>query len=201
MASLAITDAWTGTSRAAAATRAARQPSDHARFEAEALPHVRALYGTACRLTGSSADAEDLVQDTLLRALRSFDHYELGTNARAWLYTILYRTRTDQLRRRGRRLACAPLPEDVRSTAPSQEAVVQGRSDLARALATLPEAFRKAVVLRDVEELSYDEIARHLGIPIGTVMSRIHRGRALLRQALGARPTASGAPGGSLARA
>jgi len=196
MASLAITQVWTGAAQGRAAVREARRPADPARFEAEALPHTRALYGTAYRLTGSAADAEDLVQDTLLRALRSFDHYQPGTNIRAWLYTILYRTRTDHLRRRGRRLDCAPLPEDVRSPAPSQEALVQGRRDLERALATLPEAFRTAVVLRDVEELSYDEIARALEIPIGTVMSRIHRGRALLRQALrGATATAPAAGG------
>jgi RNA polymerase sigma-70 factor (ECF subfamily) len=153
------------------------------RFEAEALPHFKALYGTAYRMTRSAADADDLVQDTYLRAYRAFDSYTPGTNIRAWLFTILHRARTDQLRRSLRRRETGELPEDARAVPPPQDALASGR-DVWRAVMELPEAFRTAVVLRDVEEFSYQEIAAIVEVPIGTVMSRIHRGRALLRQAL-----------------
>jgi len=152
-------------------------------FEAEALPHMRSLYGTAYRLTRNAHDAEDLVQETLLRAYRSFDRYTPGSNMRAWLYTILHRTRTDSLRRRGRSPETVVLAGDGPGVAGGQEGAATGH-DIARALEELPEVFRTAVVLRDVEEFSYQEIARIVETPIGTVMSRICRGRALLRQRL-----------------
>jgi RNA polymerase sigma-70 factor (ECF subfamily) len=155
------------------------------RFEREAIPHLRRLYGAAYRLTGNPADAEDLVQETLLRAFRGFDRFAAGTNLRGWLFTILYRVRTDALRRAGRAPRMEELDEDGPSVPPPQEALAGGGEDLERALASLPEPFRAAVVLRDVEELSYAEIAEALQVPMGTVMSRIHRGRALLRGALG----------------
>jgi RNA polymerase sigma-70 factor (ECF subfamily) len=154
------------------------------RFEAEALPYLKALYSTACRLTRNAHDAEDLVQETFLRAFRSFGSFESGTNVRAWLYTILHRTRIDGLRKSGRAPRSVELLEDTCSVAPAQEALACGQEDIERALASLPENFRAAVILRDVEDLSYEEIARALSVPIGTVMSRIHRGRALLRAAL-----------------
>jgi len=154
------------------------------RFESEALPHARSLYGTAYRMTRNAHDAEDLVQETLLRAHRAFDRYTPGTNIRAWLYTILHRVRTDALRRSGRRPLTVELDGDGPAVPPAQDALATGAEDLERALSRLPEAFRTAVILRDVEELSYQEIAETLDIPIGTVMSRIHRGRALLRNAL-----------------
>jgi RNA polymerase sigma-70 factor (ECF subfamily) len=143
------------------------------------------LYGTAYRLTRNAHDAEDLVQDTVLRAFRAFDRYTSGTNIRAWLYTILYRVRTDALRRMGRTPESLELPEEGPAVPPEQEALARGGDAIARALEDLPETFRAAVVLRDVEEFSYGEIARILDVPVGTVMSRIHRGRTLLRQALG----------------
>ena len=151
------------------------------RFEAEALPHLKALYGTAYRMTRNSHDAEDLVQETLLRAYRAFDGYTSGTNIRAWLHTILYRVRTDAFRRAGRAPRTVEMEGDGPAVPAPQEALAAGGEDLVRALDALPEAFRIAVVLRDVQELTYEEIAGVLGIPIGTVMSRIHRGRALLR--------------------
>jgi RNA polymerase sigma-70 factor (ECF subfamily) len=157
-------------------------------FEAEVLPQLRALFGMAYRLTGNAHDAEDLVQETMLRAHRAFDRYQPGTNARAWLFTILHRLRTDALRRRGRRPETVELVDDGPPVAPVHEAVLaSGHEEISRALAALPEAFRSAVVLRDVEEYSYAEIARMLEVPVGTVMSRIHRGRALLRRALSRR--------------
>jgi RNA polymerase sigma-70 factor (ECF subfamily) len=158
------------------------------RFEAEVLPHVRSLFGAAYRMTGNAHDAEDLVQETFLRAHRAFDRFEPGTNARAWLHTILQRVRTDAYRRMQRRPATVELVGEGPATAPPQDALASGREELERALRGLPEAFRDAVILRDVQELSYAEIALALGVPVGTVMSRIHRGRALLREALRGRP-------------
>jgi RNA polymerase sigma-70 factor (ECF subfamily) len=152
-------------------------------FEAEALPHMRSLYGTAYRLTRNAHDAEDLVQETFLRAYRSFGRYQPGTNIRAWLYTILHRARTDALRRRGRSPETVELAGEGPGVAGGQDSAAAGR-DVARALEELPEPFRTAVVLRDLEEFTYEEIAAIAEVPIGTVMSRIHRGRALLRTAL-----------------
>jgi RNA polymerase sigma-70 factor (ECF subfamily) len=154
------------------------------RFEAEMLPQLRSLFGAAYRMTGNAHDAEDLVQETFLRAHRAFDRFEPGSNARAWLHTILQRVRTDLFRRTKRRPETVELLGEGPATPPPQDALASGREDLERALAALPVAFRDAVVLRDVQELSYAEIAATLGIPVGTVMSRIHRGRALLREAL-----------------
>ena len=155
-----------------------------ARFEVEALPHLKRLYAAAYRMTSNAADAEDLVQETMLRAFRSFDRYTPGTNAKAWLYTILERVRTDAYRKAGRRPATVVLEDDGPPVVGRQDALLQGR-DLEKALSALPENFRIAVLLRDLEELSYEEIAAALRIPMGTVMSRIHRGRALIRTALG----------------
>ena len=157
------------------------------RFEAEALPHLRSLYGTAYRMTRNAHDAEDLVQETFLRAYRAFDGFTPGSNIRAWLYTILHRVRTDAFRRSRRSPQTVEMGPEGPAVPPPQDALAQGGEDLERALASLPDVFRNAVVLRDVEDMSYQEIARILDVPIGTVMSRIHRGRALLRTALTAR--------------
>lgn len=154
-------------------------------FEAEALPHLRSLYGTAYRMTRNAHDAEDLVQETLLRAYRAFDGFTPGTNIRAWLFTILHRARTDAFRKAGRSLRTVELEGEGPPVPPPQDALASGGEDLARALESLPEVFRSAVMLRDVEDFSYEEIARILDVPIGTVMSRIHRGRAQLRTLLG----------------
>lgn len=154
-------------------------------FEAEALPHLRALRAAAHRATRSVQDAEDLVQETFLRAYRAYDQYTPGTNIRAWLFTILRRVRTDDLRRAARRPLTVGLssePVSPRGQAPLAS------EELERALRRLPSAFRAAVVLRDFEGHSYQDIADALQIPIGTVMSRVHRGRAQLRSALGGDP-------------
>lgn len=156
-------------------------------FEAEALPHLKRLYGTAYRMTRNAADAEDLVQETFLRAYRAFDRYTPGTNIKAWLYTILYRARTDWLRRKGAAPETVELADDGPAIPPPQDALASGGEEIARALDRLPESFRAAVILRDVEELSYEEIAVVLDVPLGTVMSRIHRGRSRLRAALAGR--------------
>jgi RNA polymerase sigma-70 factor (ECF subfamily) len=155
------------------------------RFAREALPQMKALYGTAYRLTRNVADAEDLVQETYLRAFRAFHLYTPDTNIRAWLFTILHRARADYFRKAGRSPQTAELVGEGPAVAPPQDALARGQEDVRRALEALPESFRAAVILRDVQDFSYEEIARILSIRIGTVMSRIHRGRALMRQQLG----------------
>jgi RNA polymerase sigma-70 factor (ECF subfamily) len=140
-------------------------------------------------MTRNAHDAEDLVQETFLRAYRGFDRFATGTNIRAWLYTILHRVRTDAFRRSARSPSTVELVGEGPGVPPPQDALARGGEDLEQALQGLPEAFRTAVILRDVEDFTYEEIAKILAVPIGTVMSRIHRGRALLRQALaGSRP-------------
>jgi RNA polymerase sigma-70 factor, ECF subfamily len=163
-------------------------------FEADALASLDSLYRTAVRLTHSPADAEDLVQETYLKAFRAAGQFKPGTNLRAWLFTILHNT----ARNRARDLAREHV--DVDSDAVERAAGENGAGppslsadtpetillretltpDLQTALDALPPAFREAVWLRDVEEFSYAEIAEMLSIPVGTVMSRISRGRRLL---------------------
>jgi RNA polymerase sigma-70 factor (ECF subfamily) len=167
------------------------------RFEKEVLPLLPNLYSAALRMTRNPADAEDLVQETYLRAYRGFSGFEEGTNLRAWMYRILTNTFINSYRKRQRE----PLtvPEDdleewylydklgASGLEPSAEAEVIQRmpdEDVQRALEALPEGFRLAVLLADIEGFSYKEIAEILGIPIGTVMSRLHRGRRALEKAL-----------------
>lgn len=161
-------------------------------FTQEALSHVDSLYGTALRLTRRPPDAEDLVQDTYLKAFRSSSQFKRGTNLKAWLFTILHNTFLNMRRHDGRN------PVDVDSEAVEQAADVTAAqqtpeqlltrasldADLQAALDSLPDAFRQAVWLRDVEEFSYAEIAQMVNVPIGTVMSRISRGRRMLYERL-----------------
>ncbi len=165
-------------------------------FEREALASLDSLYRTALRLTRVPADAEDLVQETYLKAFRAADRFEPGTNLRAWLFTILHNTARNRARDRARdTVAIDSDVVDRAADAPTAIGNVAGRRRDARVSAaarharrrscrppstTLPEAFRQAVWLRDVEEFSYAEIADMLSVPIGTVMSRISRGRRLL---------------------
>jgi RNA polymerase sigma-70 factor (ECF subfamily) len=128
------------------------------------------------------------VQETLLRAYRGYSGFTAGTNIRAWLHTILQRVRTDAFRRQKRSVPTTELAGDGPGAPAPQEALATGAEELERALAELPEPFKSAVLLRDVEDFTYQEIARMLDVPIGTVMSRLHRGRAWLRERLGSRP-------------
>jgi RNA polymerase sigma-70 factor (ECF subfamily) len=171
------------TPRAVPAPAAARHSDLEGRFEREAVPHMQALYAGAYRLVRNAADAEDLVQETYLRAFRAFHLYTPGTNIRAWLFTILYRARADYYRKVARSPQTVELVHDGPAVAPPQDQLAGGQEEVLRALDRLPEGFRGAVVLRDMQDFSYDydEIAGILQIPIGTVMSRIHRGRSLLR--------------------
>jgi RNA polymerase sigma-70 factor (ECF subfamily) len=168
-------------------------------FAREALSYVDSLYGTALRLTRRPADAEDLVQDTYLKAFRASASFERGTNLKAWLFTILHNTFRN-MRRHGVR---DPVDVDSEVVERAADIVAQDQTpeqlltratldtDLQAALDALPEAFRQAVWLRDVEEFSYAEISRIVGVPIGTVMSRISRGRRLIYERLRAAKVAS----------
>jgi RNA polymerase sigma-70 factor (ECF subfamily) len=168
-----------------------RQSSDPDAFGQEVLSYLEPLYATALRLTRNRADAEDLVQDTVVKALRFRARFTPGTNLKAWLYTILHNTWRN--RRRDAAREAVDVDSDLVEEAAAQPdgpAVLDTPerillrdaldADLQTALDELPEAFRQAVWLRDVEEFSYAEIAEMLGVPIGTVMSRISRGRRLL---------------------
>src|SRR5437762_12219044 len=160
-------------------------------FEAEALGYLNSLYGAALRLTRNAADAEDLVQDTYVKAFRSAKQFTSGTNLKAWLFTILHNTFRNQRRDSGRdpvdvdseRLEQA-APADPAAGPEAQLLRDTLDADLQGALDELPEAFREAVWARDVDEFSYAEIAEMLGLPAGTVMSRISRGRRMLYERL-----------------
>lgn len=174
---------------------ARRVAGDPDAFAAEVLGFLDPLYATALRLTRNRADAEDLVQDTLVRAFRFSDRFERGTNLKAWLYTILHNTWRNR-RRDASREAVEVDSERVDAAASSAHGPVAFETperillrdtldaDLKAALDSLPDVFREAVWLRDVEEFSYAEIAEMLAAPIGTVMSRISRGRRLLFERL-----------------
>ena len=168
-------------------------------FEAEALRHLDALYRTALRMTRSEADAEDLVQETYIRAFRFKDQFTLGTNMKAWLFRILTNTFINIYRRKTAQPEVTDLDgidefslyrrmadDRAASTSPDPEAELLNSvvdTEVTDALEELPEKFRTTVLL-DVEGFSYKEIAEMLAIPIGTVMSRLHRGRKFLQKRL-----------------
>jgi RNA polymerase sigma-70 factor (ECF subfamily) len=183
---------------------AATAGRDRSRFEEEALTHAEQLYRIALRLTGSPQTAEDLVQDTYLRAFRAWKSYKPGTNLAAWLATIMRNANLDELRRQSRRPVQEPLDDDgdyylynrlAQSGPVPQDEVLARLSGTAivSALADLPPTFREVVVLVDVGDFSYADAAEILGIPIGTVMSRLYRGRRALKRALADRAAQDGA--------
>ena len=170
-----------------------------AEFEAHAVPHLDALYGAAMRLTRNPRDAEDLVQESMLRAYRFWDTFDVTTNCKSWLLRIVTNTYFNvyQKQKRSRQIAAAAASEqDTRdgvliNAASTQfqdpHAALEERklaADINQALATLPEDFRVAIVLCDMQGLSYKEIAEIMDCPVGTVMSRLFRGRKLLAHAL-----------------
>ena len=155
-------------------------------FEAEALPHFDDLYRTAVRVIGDRAEAEDLVQEAYLQAWKSFHRFELGTNCRAWLFKILFHV-IHHHRRKWFNFKWVEdgeehLKQSLAYEPPVPEEITD--EDLLAALNQVPEAFREVILLVDVQEFSYKEISEILKIPIGTVMSRLSRGRQALRNHL-----------------
>ena len=167
------------------------------RFEDEALPHLDALYSMAIRLARNPDDANDLLQETVLRAYRFFHQFESGTNCRAWMLTILFNNFRNGYRKSTREQPASSADEFERKveaeslrTDPvgsNPEALLAGQGmegEVETALASLPDEFRQAVLLVDVEELSYQEVSGVLNVAIGTIKSRVSRGRAMLRDRL-----------------
>jgi RNA polymerase sigma-70 factor, ECF subfamily len=171
---------------------------NRAEFEGLAMRHLDALYASALRLTKNDRDAEDLVQDALLRAYRFFDRFERGTNIKAWLFKILTNTFINRYRRtvKERSIVEGPEQETVQAHVSSRETGDQSADperwffdrllsdDVLKAVDALPIDFRMVVILADLQEFSYREIADILDVPVGTVMSRLYRGRRLLQKAL-----------------
>ena len=174
--------------------------ADQATFSEQAMPLMDSLYGAAMRMTRNKADAEDLVQETYLKAYRGFGGFTEGTNLKAWLYRILTNTYINIYRKKQRRPDETDLAEVedlyLYRRLGGLEAATAGRSaeeelldlfaesEVKEAMESLPDNFRIAVLLADVEGFAYKEIAEILDIPIGTVMSRLHRGRKALQKQL-----------------
>ncbi|HKK45510.1 MAG TPA: sigma-70 family RNA polymerase sigma factor [Balneolaceae bacterium] len=165
-------------------------------FEEEIIPHLDAMYNFALRLTSDPSDAEDLVQDTIVKAYRFFSSYEKGTNAKAWLFRILKNSYINNYRKKSKQ----PNQVDYDEVSTFYETIRAERTDtsdledkmfrdlidddISNALEELPEDFRTVVLLCDVEGFTYEEIANMLDVPIGTIRSRLHRGRNLLKAQL-----------------
>ena len=174
--------------------RSRKAPPASETLASEGLQFIDGLYATALRLTRNRSDAEDLVQDTYVKALRFADRFERGTNLRAWLYTILHNTWRNRIRDTGREAVDVDSEQvELAASQPggpealdTPERILMRKTldvDLQAALDALPEEFREAVWLRDVEEFTYAEIAEMLQVPMGTVMSRISRGRRQIGRA------------------
>jgi RNA polymerase sigma-70 factor, ECF subfamily len=173
--------------------------ADKERFTTETAPLLDSLYGAALRMTRNPADAEDLLQETMLRAYRAFDRFEPGTNLKAWLFRILTNAYINTYRKKQREpkklstdeLGDFDLYQELKDHDPqfgqsAESQVLDGLldSDIVAALDDLPEQFRLAVLLSDLEGFSYAEIAQIMDVPMGTVMSRLHRGRKALQKRL-----------------
>jgi len=183
-----------------------RKTLSRAEFEAEALQHLDALYASALRFTRDARDAEDLVQDAFLRACRFIDRFEPGTNMKAWLFRILTNTFINKYRRttRERSLVDGPEKEMVTDQLHSPEAAARAENperalldrmvsaDVLAAIDAVPIDFRMVVILADIHDFSYKEIADILDVPVGTVMSRLYRGRRHLQRSLAGHAAAAG---------
>jgi RNA polymerase sigma-70 factor (ECF subfamily) len=173
-----------------------RKSEKQLQFEKEALPHTNLLYNYALRMTNSSDDAKDLLQETFLKAYRFWDRYERGTNIRAWLFRILKNSYINRYRKTTREPDTVDYDEvqnfytSVRDAASDSNDLQENLfrnlldDDVTKAIAELPEEFRTVVILSDIEGLTYEEIADFVDIPLGTVRSRLHRGRKILRARL-----------------
>ncbi|MCU7496015.1 MAG: sigma-70 family RNA polymerase sigma factor [Ignavibacteria bacterium] len=161
-------------------------------FEREALPHMNALYNFALRMTGSSDDADDLVQETLLKAFRFFDKFEKGTNCKAWLFRILKNSYINDYRKHSKEPSKVDYEdienfyENIKSSDVKSDHLVEDvynnllDDDISSAISSLPEDFRTVIILSDIEGFTYEEIADFVDCPIGTVRSRLHRARKML---------------------
>jgi RNA polymerase sigma-70 factor (ECF subfamily) len=174
--------------------------ADQADFERDAMQYTRQLYSAAMRMTRNPSDAEDLVQETFLKAYRAYHTFQAGTNLKAWLYRILTNTYINKYRKESRRPSEVDLgsvedlylyrrlgsEESAEAARTTEDRVLEGlvESDIKKAVEDLPENFRIPVLLADLEGFSYKEIAEILDIPIGTVMSRLHRGRKAMQKSL-----------------
>jgi RNA polymerase sigma-70 factor (ECF subfamily) len=174
--------------------------ADQADFERDAMQYARQLYSAAMRMTRNPSDAEDLVQETYLKAYRAYHTFEAGTNLKAWLYRILTNTYINKYRKDARRPSEVDLgsvedlylyrrigsEESAEAARTTEDRVLDGlvESDIKKVVEDLPENFRLPVLLADLEGFSYKEIAEILDIPIGTVMSRLHRGRKAMQKSL-----------------
>jgi RNA polymerase sigma-70 factor (ECF subfamily) len=184
----------------------ARKTLSREEFEAEALKHLDALYASGLRFTRDARDAEDLVQDTFLRACRFIEKFEPGTNMKAWLFRILTNTFINKYRRstRERSLVDGPEREQVTDQLHSPEAAERAENperalldrlvseDVLAAIDAVPIDFRMVVILSDIHDFSYKEIAEILDVPVGTVMSRLYRGRRHLQRSLAGHAAAAG---------
>jgi RNA polymerase sigma-70 factor (ECF subfamily) len=157
-------------------------------FEREAVPQMDDLFRIAMWLVRDRTEAEDLVQETYAQALESFHRYQPDTNIRAWLVTIMYHTRSKKLRAAGRFSLVNDSEERIAESIAFEPSIAPNLTDkeVLQALEQIPPQYRETIVLSDVEELSYKEVAQILQVPIGTVMSRLNRGRKLLRAGLAA---------------
>jgi RNA polymerase sigma-70 factor (ECF subfamily) len=174
----------------------ATKTEKHKAFEHEALPHADILYNYALRMTNDPADADDLVQETFLKAFRFWDKYEQGTNIRAWLFRILKNSYINRYRKVSKEPDTVDYDEvqnfyaSIRDESADPNDLQQSifgnllEDEVAGAIAELPEDFRTVVILSDIEGLPYEEIAEFVDCPVGTVRSRLHRGRKLLRARL-----------------
>lgn len=165
-------------------------------FEREAVPHMGLLYNYALRMTNNSADADDLVQETYLKAYRFWDKYEKGTNIRAWMFRIMKNSYINRYRKETKEPETvdyneiqgfyATVRDETADANDLQQSVFNTLldDDVANAIASLPDDFRTVVILCDIEGLTYEEIAEFVECPLGTVRSRLHRGRKLLRTRL-----------------
>ncbi|MEW5976810.1 MAG: sigma-70 family RNA polymerase sigma factor [Acidobacteriota bacterium] len=168
-------------------------------FEAAALPHLNELYRTARHVIGNSTEAEDLVQETYLQAWKSFHRFEAGTNCRAWLHKILFHMIQHHRRKTSRFKwfweSEELLEESLQYTAPVSDQLTD--EDILAALHRMPAKYREVLLLADVQEFSYREVSAMLKVPMGTVMSRLSRGRSLLKQELAAKPLSDSRTGGA----
>jgi len=155
-------------------------------FESAAMPHLNDLFRTALRVIGNRSEAEDLVQETFLQAWKSFHRFEPGTNCRAWMYKILFHVIQHHRRKWYNKSSVLDADESVMETLAYEPSIPEHLSDedVLAAFDKIPQHYREVVLLADVQEFSYKEVAETLGVPVGTVMSRLSRGRKLLRQEL-----------------